>query len=128
MIGPFFNRGLMLLDFDEHHHHRRIMQEAFTRTRLSGYVEHIDWVVAAGVADWPTNDARFLFYPAIKQLTLDVASLVFMGHEPDTDDDLVAEVALSRGQPGPVGRSSATLSRHSSGGAARVVANSSKNA
>ena len=39
VIGPFFNRGLMLLDFDEHMFHRRIMQEAFTRTRLAGYVD-----------------------------------------------------------------------------------------
>ena len=31
VIGPFFNRGLMMLDFDEHMYHRRIMQEAFTR-------------------------------------------------------------------------------------------------
>ena len=92
VIGPFFNRGLMLLDFDEHLHHRRIMQEAFTRTRLSGYVEHMDRVVTSGVAHWPMDDARFLFYPAIKQLTLDVASLVFMGHEPDTDNGLVAEI------------------------------------
>src|SRR5262245_51488833 len=30
IVGPFFNRGLMLLDFEEHHGHRRIMQEAFT--------------------------------------------------------------------------------------------------
>ena len=59
---------------------------------MSGYVEHIDRVVTSGVAHWPTNDPRFLFYPAIKQLTLDVASLVFMGHEPDTDNDLVAEI------------------------------------
>ena len=33
-IGPFFNRGIMLLDFEEHLHHRRIMQQAFTRPRL----------------------------------------------------------------------------------------------
>jgi len=39
--GRFFNRGLMFLDFEEHHFHRRIMQEAFTRERLSGYV-HFD--------------------------------------------------------------------------------------
>ncbi len=52
VIGPFFNRGLMLLDFDEHMFHRRIMQEAFTRSRLSGYVEHIDRV-ASDV--WPMS-------------------------------------------------------------------------
>ncbi|EUA33858.1 P450 heme-thiolate domain protein [Mycobacterium xenopi 3993] len=52
MIGPFFNRGLMMLDFDEHLYHRRIMQEAFTRTRLAGYVEHIDrWQARS----WPTG-------------------------------------------------------------------------
>jgi cytochrome P450 len=92
VIGPFFNRGLMLLDFDEHIYHRRIMQEAFTRTRLTGYVEHLDRVVTAAVADWPTNDARFLFNPAVKKLTLDIASMVFMGHEPGTDDALVTKV------------------------------------
>ncbi|EID11283.1 cytochrome P450 [Mycobacterium xenopi RIVM700367] len=92
VIGPFFNRGLMMLDFDEHLYHRRIMQEAFTRTRLAGYVEHIDRVASAIVADWPTNDARFLFHPAMKELTLDIASMVFMGHEPGTDHDLVTKV------------------------------------
>ena len=56
-IGPFFKRGLMLLDFDEHMYHRRIMQEAFVRTRLAGYTEHVDKVVSKVVAnDWVAND------------------------------------------------------------------------
>jgi cytochrome P450 len=93
VIGPFFNRGLMLLDFDEHMFHRRIMQEAFTRTRLAGYVEHIDRVASDVVANqWVSDDARFLFHPATKKLTLDIASMVFMGHEPGTDHDLVTKV------------------------------------
>ena len=93
VIGPFFRRGLMLLDFDEHMYHRRIMQEAFTRARLSGYVEHIDRVASQVVAnDWATNDARFLFHPAVKELTLDIASVVFMGHEPGTDHELVTRI------------------------------------
>ena len=50
VIGPFFKRGLMLLDFDEHMHHRRILQEAFIRSRLAGYVEHIDRVASQVVA------------------------------------------------------------------------------
>ena len=49
-IGPFFKRGLMLLDFDEHMYHRRIMQEAFVRTRLAGYTEHVDNVVSKVIA------------------------------------------------------------------------------
>ena len=92
VIGPFFKRGLMLLDFDEHMYHRRIMQEAFTRTRLAGYVEHIDRAATTAVTNWPTNDPRFLFHPAMKELTLDVASLVFMGHPPGSDHALVTSV------------------------------------
>ncbi len=93
VIGPFFKRGLMLLDFDEHMHHRRILQEAFTRSRLAGYVEHIDRVASQVVAnEWVANDPRFLFHPAAKELTLDIASMVFMGHEPGTDHDLVTKV------------------------------------
>ena len=83
----------MLLDFDEHMYHRRIMQEAFIRTRLVGYTEQVDKVVSQVIAnDWVANDARFLLYPAMKELTLDIASMVFMGHEPGTDRELVTKV------------------------------------
>jgi cytochrome P450 len=92
-IGPFFKRGLMLMDFEEHMFHRRIMQEAFVRTRLVGYTEQVDSVVTKVIAqDWVANDARFLLYPAMKQMTLDIASMVFMGHEPGTDHELVTKV------------------------------------
>ena len=92
VIGPFFNRGLMLLDFDEHLQHKRILQGAFTRPRLADYVTDMDRVATPIVANWPTDDARFLFYPAIKELTLDVASVVFMGHDLTEDHKLVARV------------------------------------
>src|SRR6201986_4773778 len=93
VIGPFFNRGLMLLDFEEHMFHRRIVEEAFIRSRLVGYVEQMDQVFSQVVAnDWVANDPRFLLYPAMKELTLDIASMVFMGHEPGTDRELVTKV------------------------------------
>jgi cytochrome P450 len=93
VIGPFFPRGLMMLDFEEHLYHRRIMQEAFTRSRLAGYVEHVDRVASNVIAnDWVINDPRFLLYPAMKELTLDIASVVFMGHESGTDKELVTKV------------------------------------
>ena len=86
LIGPFFKRGLMLLDFDEHHLHRRIMQQAFTSDRLGGYLEPVNTTLAAGIAAWPTGD-DFRVYPAIKQLTLDVATRTFMGALVDADAD-----------------------------------------
>src|ERR1700712_4949677 len=50
LIGKFFPRGLMLLDFDEHHRHRRIMQQAFTNERLAGYLGPMNQTLAAGIA------------------------------------------------------------------------------
>jgi cytochrome P450 len=81
-IGPFFERGLMLLDFEEHHHHRRIMQEAFTNQRLTGYLAGMNDGIARGLDTWQPRDG-FLVLPALKQLTLDVATETFMGVELD---------------------------------------------
>src|ERR1700743_1027256 len=53
----------------------------------------MDQVVSKVVAqDWVANDPRFLLYPAMKELTLDIASMVFMGHEPGPDRELVTKV------------------------------------
>jgi len=83
IVGPFFNRGLMLLDFEEHHAHRRIMQEAFTRDRLTAYAERVHPAIAAGTASWG-SERDFRAYPALKQLTLDIAADIFMGGAPQT--------------------------------------------
>ena len=53
----------------------------------------MDTVATKVVAqDWPVNDNRFLFMPAIKELTLDIGATVFMGHEPGSDHDLVTKI------------------------------------
>ena len=80
-IKAFFNRGLMLLDFAEHLQHRRIMQQAFTRERLVGYLAGMDDVITDRVPSWPANDATFELYPAIKDLSLDIATTLFMAGE-----------------------------------------------
>lgn len=78
LVGPFFDRGLMLLDFEEHHRHRRIMQAAFTRDRLEGYTAALQPATQAGLDAW-TPRAGFRAYPALKELTLDLATQIFMG-------------------------------------------------
>ena len=85
-IGPFFHRGLMLLDFDEHMYHRRIMQLAFTADRLSGYMAQVGSVVSDSVSAWSARDG-FPVYPALKQLTLDVATKIFMASSLGGDAD-----------------------------------------
>ena len=80
-IGPFFNRGLMLLDGEEHHLHRRIMQEAFTRPRLEAYLTQVNELIESTVPQWPVDEPMLMF-PSVKQLSLDIATRVFMGAGP----------------------------------------------
>lgn len=91
LVGPFFHRGLMLLDGEEHHLHRRIMQEAFTRDRLASYVDAMHPAIARGLDAWPTDDG-FRCYPALKQLTLDIAADIFMGGAADTSREEMQRV------------------------------------
>jgi cytochrome P450 len=83
-IDKFFHRGLMLLDFGEHHHHRRIMQQAFTTQRLRGYLDQLYPVIGQAVPRWQPATG-FRLYPALKKLTLDLAVAVFMGAELDRE-------------------------------------------
>jgi cytochrome P450 len=86
LIGAFFERGVMLMDFEEHRHHRRIMQQAFKHERLVAYLEKMNPAIQRGIARWqPGSD--FQLYRAAKQLTLDVATEVFVGAQPSTEAD-----------------------------------------
>lgn len=78
-IGPFFDRGVMLMDFEEHRHHRRIMQQAFKRERLVAYSAAMNPAIARGLAGWPGGGGAFELYTHVKQLTLDIATEVFVG-------------------------------------------------
>ena len=80
-IGPFFNRGIMLLDFDEHRHHRHIMQQAFSPNVLKGYFAEMQPVIADRVAKFPTGQVKL--FDAFKELTLDIALEIFVGIELD---------------------------------------------
>ncbi len=91
LVGPFFGRGLMFLDFEEHHLHRRIMQQAFTRDRLEGYAAGMHAVIADGLAGWEPGEG-FQAYWALKQLTLDIATETFMGGAEHTSPAEMAEV------------------------------------
>jgi cytochrome P450 len=79
-IGPFFERGVMLMDGDEHRHHRRIMQEAFKRERLVGYLAGMNPEISRGLDGWQAGPA-FGLHDAVKQLTLDIATRIFVGDE-----------------------------------------------
>jgi cytochrome P450 len=87
-IGPFFKGGLMLMDFDEHRHHRLIMQQAFKRERLIGYLDVMNPAIARGLQGW-RPDGDFRLYDHTKKLTLDLASEVFLGAQLGGEADAI---------------------------------------
>src|SRR6266436_3444600 len=79
ILGLLFPRGLMLLDFDEHRLHRRALSVAFKSGPMKSYLTELDKGIAARVAQWKAKPGPMLFYPAMKQLTLDLAATSFLG-------------------------------------------------
>jgi cytochrome P450 len=88
LIGAFFERGVMLMDFEEHRHHRLIMQQAFKRERLVSYLDKMNPAIGRGTAGWRPG-AAFELFPATKQLTLDIATEVFVGGELGAEADRI---------------------------------------
>src|ERR1700732_2665074 len=79
ILGLLFPRGLMLLDFDEHRLHRRALSVAFKSGPMKSYLGELDTGIAARVAQWKARPGQMLLYPAMKQLTLDLAATSFLG-------------------------------------------------
>ena len=79
VLGLLFPRGLMLLDFEEHRLHRRALSVAFKSGPMKSYLAALDAGIAARVRQWKAQPGPMLFYPAMKQLTLDLAATAFLG-------------------------------------------------
>lgn len=77
LIGVAFRRGILLMDFDEHRHHRAILQQAFTNTNLKGYLQEMQPVIAERVKRFSAGPVRL--GTEFKAITLDMALEVFVG-------------------------------------------------
>ena len=105
ILGLLFPRGLMLLDFDEHRLHRRALSVAFKAGPMKSYLAELDTGIArAGGAMAGASPAPMLFYPAMKQLTLDLAATSFLGAEigPEVDEITRAFVDMVAASVAPI--------------------------
>jgi cytochrome P450 len=113
VFGRLFPGGLILLDFDEHRLHRKALSVAFKSSALNSYLESLNIGISRAVARWGTGAGGSMrFYPSVKQLTLDLAAVCFLGAEIGDDletikrafvDMIAATIALVR-FPIPGGR------------------------
>jgi cytochrome P450 len=104
ILGRLFPRGLMLLDFDEHRLHRRALSVAFKSGPMKSYLAELDKGIAARVAQWKAKPGEMLLYPAMKQLTLDLAATSFLGADigPEVDEITRAFVDMVAAAVAPI--------------------------
>ncbi|MBX7482873.1 cytochrome P450 [Qipengyuania qiaonensis] len=77
ILDQLFPRGLMLIDFDHHRADRRALSIAFKPEPMRHYTGALNRGIARRVAEW--GGGTMCFYPAIKELTLDLAADSFIG-------------------------------------------------
>ncbi|MEM6318825.1 MAG: cytochrome P450 [Bacteroidota bacterium] len=83
-IGELFPNGLMLMDGDQHKYHRGIMQEAFKKGPMQGYLDIMPAILSNGIDELESKN-KMLAFPFFKGLTLKVAARVFFGLDPKDD-------------------------------------------
>ncbi|WP_374386005.1 cytochrome P450 [Sandaracinobacter sp.] len=73
-----FPNGLMMMDFDPHRQDRKTLSVAFKPAPMKVYLNGLNEGIERRIGKWSRTDS-FKFYPAIKDLTLDLAAGSFLG-------------------------------------------------
>lgn len=77
-LSDLFPNGLMLMDGDQHQYHRSIMNEAFKKEPMQGYLDQMPEIIARELEKLE-GKKRVLFFPFFKELTLQIAAKIFFG-------------------------------------------------
>lgn len=88
LLDRLFPNGLMLRDFDEHRFHRKILQAAFKKESIQGYLDVMNPRLHQGIEDFPKSET-FGFKDRIKALLLETAAQVFLGVEMGKNADAI---------------------------------------
>jgi cytochrome P450 len=82
-LGPTFENGLMLRDFDDHKYHRTLLQDSFRHEAIHNYLSIIQPIID----DWIDQiklKSSFNLYESVKQLMFDISlSLFFLDVKKD---------------------------------------------
>jgi cytochrome P450 len=73
-----FPNGLMMMDFEHHRVHRKTLSVAFKPAPMKAYLGGLNEGIERAIGRWSATEP-FKFYPAIKDLTLDLAAGSFLG-------------------------------------------------
>lgn len=90
VLEELFPNGLMLRDFDNHRLHRKILQGAFKKNVMEGYVDQMSVLFGNALPNWKAN-SEILFFDNIKKLLLEGGAQLFLGVKMGREADKVNE-------------------------------------
>lgn len=82
ILGDLFHNAIMLTDGEQHARYRRIMQTAFHREPMTGYLEVMENEVEQYLdEEIPIRNGRHIVYPSMMRLAMKIAGKLFFGVE-----------------------------------------------
>ncbi len=90
LLGKLLAGGLLLRDFDDHQHRRRILEQVFRHEALAHYLTTAIKHFGAGVDRWSVGKP-FAFLPAMRELNVKLAAQILLGDPPGADADRLYE-------------------------------------
>lgn len=101
VIGDLFKDAIMLTDGAQHSRYRRIMQTAFHKGPMTGYLDVIEQEVEDYMdREIAIKNGKLLTYPAMVRLTMKIAGRLFFGMEfGNRQLDAITEVTLASMSP-----------------------------
>ena len=119
-IGPTFENGLMLRDFDDHKYHRSLLQNSFRRDALDKYINIIQPRIDSWIEE-VKQKREFYLYKSIKQLMFNVAVELFFDEVDDTKLNHLNQLFINSIKPATtIVRSPYPMTRMKKGLKARV--------
>jgi len=119
-IGPTFENGLMLRDFDDHKYHRSLLQNSFRRDALDKYIHIIQPRIDSWIEE-VKQKREFYLYKSIKQLMFNVAVELFFDEVDDTKLNHLNQLFINSIKPATtIVRSPYPMTRMKKGLKARV--------
>jgi cytochrome P450 len=93
-LETLLSGALMLRDFDEHKAHKKVMAPAFRVSTLSEYLQDMQPIMSARLDSWRAAPPP-LFFPAVKELLLEMSMRVFLGERSAKDIQNIKQAFIS---------------------------------
>jgi cytochrome P450 len=102
ILGDLFKDAIMLTDGEQHARYRRIMQSAFHRDPMVGYLDVIEQATEVFLdKEIAIRNGKLITYPAMVRLTMKIAGKLFFGVQFD-DKQLDAIMDVTKASMSPL--------------------------